>query len=245
MRMARVRIRVPEHWYGDFLALLGAARIGERRLLELASEVGGETLERYERDWFDYSEQRMVAAIRRMPAGERRPRGPARPGPGMPDGVPVKVTVTVDPAQAHDRGRPARQPRLPAVRAQPHRGDGADGGDDGRLHGLGTVVPPNAGSFRRLRIHLRENCVVGIPQAPAQLLGSDDRPLRADREPRRARARRPRRRVRARARSAERSRPRWRSSPASTRAHGGGPFVNQLILAVTGGAGAPRARTGG
>ena len=39
LRMARVRIRVPELWYGDFLALLGAARIGERRLLELIGEV--------------------------------------------------------------------------------------------------------------------------------------------------------------------------------------------------------------
>jgi N-methylhydantoinase B len=27
-------------------------------------------------------------------------------------------------------------------------------------------VPPNAGSFRRLRIHLRENCCVGIPRHP-------------------------------------------------------------------------------
>ena len=47
LRMARVRIRVPELWYGDFLALLGAARIGERRLLEMLDEVGAETINRY------------------------------------------------------------------------------------------------------------------------------------------------------------------------------------------------------
>src|ERR671910_834095 len=40
VRMAQVRIRVPELWYGDFLALLGAARIGERRVLELIREAG-------------------------------------------------------------------------------------------------------------------------------------------------------------------------------------------------------------
>ena len=40
LRMARMRIRVPDLWYGDFLALLGAARIGERRLLELVEEIG-------------------------------------------------------------------------------------------------------------------------------------------------------------------------------------------------------------
>src|SRR5262245_29183722 len=48
LRMARVRIRVPELWYGDFLALLGAARIGERRLLELMGEVEQAALERFE-----------------------------------------------------------------------------------------------------------------------------------------------------------------------------------------------------
>ena len=32
-------------------------------------EVGWDALEDYARDWFDYSEQRMMAAIRRMPAG--------------------------------------------------------------------------------------------------------------------------------------------------------------------------------
>jgi N-methylhydantoinase B len=32
IRMCRRRIRVPDQWYGDYLAMLGAARIGERRL---------------------------------------------------------------------------------------------------------------------------------------------------------------------------------------------------------------------
>ena len=42
IRMCRLRIRVPEQWWGDYLALVGAVRIGERRLLELGAEVGWE-----------------------------------------------------------------------------------------------------------------------------------------------------------------------------------------------------------
>ncbi|MGH2886093.1 MAG: hydantoinase B/oxoprolinase family protein, partial [Solirubrobacteraceae bacterium] len=34
----------------------------------------------------------------------------------------------------------------------------------GVFTGLGQVVPPNAGSFRRVEVHLREGCVVGIPR---------------------------------------------------------------------------------
>ena len=44
IRMCRRRIRVPEQWYGDYLAALGAARIGERRLKELCDQYGLETI---------------------------------------------------------------------------------------------------------------------------------------------------------------------------------------------------------
>ena len=135
----------------------------------------------YERDWFDYSEQRMIAAIRRLPAGTVTRDGRHDPIPGMPDGVPVKVTVTVDPDEARDRGRSPRQPRLPAMRPQPHRGDVENRRDDGRLHRARDRraperrrVPPVDGAPAR---ELRRR----HPAAPRQLLGRDDRPLRADR----------------------------------------------------------------
>ena len=240
LRMARVRIRVPELWYGDFLALLGAARIGERRLLELIGEVDGGALERFERDWFAYSEQRMIAAIRRMPAGTVRREGCHDPIPGMPDGVPVNVDVTVDPAAAMIdvdlRDNLDCQPcglNLTEATARTAAMMGV-------FTGLGTVVPPNAGSFRRLSVHLRENCVVGIPRHPtscsaattdlseltaglvALALGDLGEGFGLAQV--------------------------GRAQPASMAVISGtdprpqgGAFVNQLILAVTGGSGAPAA----
>ena len=41
------RIRVPDQWYGDYLAMVGAARIGERRLKELAAKFGKPTDSRF------------------------------------------------------------------------------------------------------------------------------------------------------------------------------------------------------
>ena len=35
-----MRIRVPDQWWGDYQALIGAARIGERLLLALGNEIG-------------------------------------------------------------------------------------------------------------------------------------------------------------------------------------------------------------
>ena len=37
----------------------------------------------------------------------------------------------------------------------------------GGFYVVGGAVPPNAGSFRRLNVLLRENCCVGIPRDPA------------------------------------------------------------------------------
>jgi N-methylhydantoinase B len=36
----------------------------------------------------------------------------------------------------------------------------------GVFNGIGATVPPNAGSFRRIDVRLRENCAVGIPRHP-------------------------------------------------------------------------------
>ena len=70
VRMCEARIRVPDQWRGDQLGLIGSARIGEQELLALGEDVGWELLDMYVRDWLNYSEERMIAAIRALPAGE-------------------------------------------------------------------------------------------------------------------------------------------------------------------------------
>ena len=240
IRMARVRIRVPDLWYGDFLALLGAARIGERRLLELVREDGRDSLAAYERDWFDYSEERMIAAIRRMPAGTVTREGIHDPVPGMPDGVPVRAIVTVDPGDARIevdlRDNLDCQPcglNLTEATARTAAMMGV-------FTGLGTVVPLNAGTFRRLTVHLRENCVVGIPKHPyscsaattdlSELTGGLVALALGDLGEGFGLA------------QIGRAQPASMSVISGTDPrHDDEPFVNQLILAVTGGAGSPSA----
>jgi N-methylhydantoinase B len=89
IRMCKLRIRSPEMWWGDYLAILGAARIAERRLLELGEEVGWQTLHAFTAKWFDYSEQRMINAVRKLPSGSRTVTATHDPFPGVPEGIPV------------------------------------------------------------------------------------------------------------------------------------------------------------
>jgi N-methylhydantoinase A len=167
IRMCELRIRVPEQWWGDYLAMLGAARIGERELLALGREVGWEALASYQHDWFGYSEQRMIAAVAGLPAGSVTMATAYDPVDGFPEGIPLAATVTVDPAAARIdvdlRDNPDCLPNGLNLTEATAR----TAAMIGIFNSLVDLPPPNAGSFRRIQVHLRENCIVGIPRHPA------------------------------------------------------------------------------
>ncbi|MEZ4331037.1 MAG: hydantoinase B/oxoprolinase family protein [Myxococcota bacterium] len=174
VRMCRRRIRVPEVWYGDYLAMLAAGRIAERRLVELCGRFGSERVRSFIRDWFDYTERRARRAIRALPAGTTRVETRLDPYPGLEDGLALRATIEVD----HEAGR---------IRA-----DLRDNPDcvpiglnlteataknavvaamlmvmNSRSDGVDARVPLNGGSFRCFEVAVRENCVAGIPRHPA------------------------------------------------------------------------------
>jgi N-methylhydantoinase B len=101
IRMCRARIRVPEQWYGDTLAALGSARIAERRLKQLCEKYGKKTIKVFIKDWFDYSELRMITSIRKLPKARIENVGRSDPLEGiLPDGLTIKVGIDIDPKKA-------------------------------------------------------------------------------------------------------------------------------------------------
>jgi N-methylhydantoinase B len=168
IRMCRLRIRVPEQWWGDYQALIGAARIGERELLALGSEVGWERLERHAAAWFDYSEGRMAAALARLPSGRVTRRSTHDPFPGTPaEGVTIAVTVALDAAAGRVEIDLSDNPDCLPNGMNVTEANAASAALIGLFSGLGEPVPRNAGSYRRVTVRLRENCCVGIPRHPA------------------------------------------------------------------------------
>src|SRR5699024_4534639 len=98
IRMAKMRIRVPDVWYGDYLAMIGAARIGERQLAALIEEYGAETIKKFCKEWQAYGEKRMKEEIKKLPAGTWTNQTTHDPIPGvLEDGVTVNVSVTIQP----------------------------------------------------------------------------------------------------------------------------------------------------
>ena len=130
VRMCELRIRVPGQWKGDFLAMIGSARIGEREILAFGREVGWDRLEAFSRDWFDYSEQLMAERIRKMPKGTASASSTHDAIPGTPpEGIKIVASVEFEAGRRTHYGRSARQHGCVAVWTDqsdrgllPHRG---------------------------------------------------------------------------------------------------------------------------
>lgn len=168
LRMCEVRIRVPEQWRGDYLAALGAARIGERGLLALGAELGWDALDHFAAAWFDYSESRMASAIAQLPSGTASVTSTHDPFPGTPpEGVAIRSTIHVDAPAGRIEVDLTDNPDCLPCGLNLSEACARTSALVGVFNSIDHSVPKNAGAFRRVTVKLRENCVVGIPRHPA------------------------------------------------------------------------------
>ncbi|MBW7835736.1 MAG: hydantoinase B/oxoprolinase family protein [Sphingomonadales bacterium] len=168
VRMCRARIRVPDQWYGDFLAMIGAARCGEQDLLALGAEVGWDVLDSFSDAWLAYGERQMRERIAALPASSAIASSRHDPMPGTPaNGVEVKATVRIEPEQQrivvdltdnidvlpcglNVSEACARTAALISV-----------------FNALGADIAKNAGSIGRVEILLRDGSCIGGGRHPA------------------------------------------------------------------------------
>jgi len=181
LRICKMKIRVPEQWYGDYLAQIGAARIGERRLIELCDRYGVDTLNKFIDEWLDYSENLMIEEIKKLDnatlENETRhdppvmfPNGPyGVPGitPAVKNGIPLKVKIIIDPKEAlitvDLRDNIDNQP----FGFNLCHATTLTGAYTGIFNNLSPDLPHNEGALRRIKVLMKEGKILGIPQYPA------------------------------------------------------------------------------
>lgn len=167
IRMCELRIRVPEQWRGDFLAMLGSVRIGEQELLALGQDLGWDALEALTKDYLDYSEERMIAALRQLPRASAERSSTHDPIPGTPpDGITVKVTVRIDPDNARVHVDLTDNDDCYPCGLNLSESCARTAAMIGIFNSIDATIPKNAGAFRRIDVQLREGCVVGVPRHP-------------------------------------------------------------------------------
>ena len=108
----------------------------------------------------------MAAEIGRLPAGEMTVSSAHDPFPGAEDGIEVKVRLTIDPAAEIIEVDLRDNPDCLPCGLNLSEACSRTSAMVGVFNSIDHTVPPNAGSFRRIRVLLRENCVVGIPLHP-------------------------------------------------------------------------------
>lgn len=167
VRMCRARIRVPDQWYGDFLAGLGSARIAERRLKTFCEKYGKETVKRFIEDWMDYSERRMMQSIRTLPKAHLVNTGRTDPLEGiLPDGLEIKVVVDVDPGEAMIHVDLSDNPPSVDCGLNTSEASATSAVMGAIFNTLDSDLPRNAGSFRRITFKYAEDSVVAAPKFP-------------------------------------------------------------------------------
>jgi len=151
-------VRTPFEVRGDLMAQIAANNVGERRLSDLIAKHSLSTVRRYLAEMMNYSERRMRAGIRRIPAG-RYTFEDWLEGDGITDDlIPIRVAVAVDGDDVFfDFAGTAPQVqgplncRWPSVAACVFF----------VLKSLlDPELPPNAGAYRPVHIHIPEGSLL-------------------------------------------------------------------------------------
>ena len=167
IRMCRQRIRVPDQWYGDYLAQIGAVRIGERRLIELCDKYGIDTIKAFIEQWQDYGKRRMIEAISVLPKGTWRGETTHDPVPRVADkGITIRLKMTIDPDEGYIILDFTESDDCVPGGYNMSEGSIIPASSTGVLNNLDPTIPHNEGVFSRIKLKLREGCVAGIPIMP-------------------------------------------------------------------------------
>ena len=161
------------------------------------------------------------------------------PFPGVPDGIPLEIAVEIRPDEAAItvdlRNNPDCQPCGLNLSEACARSTAMIGVYNGIVD---HTVPPNAGSFRRIEILVRDNCVAGVPRHPYSCsVATTNLADRVTNPVQRAIAE-----IADGFGMAEAGPifpPAGGVISGNDPRRGGAPFVNQVHLGLTGGAGAP------
>ena len=165
--MIKYRNRIPEMWYGDYIAQIGSLRIAETRTLEMCEKYGIETLRTFVDQWQEYGKDRMVAEIKKLPKGEWGGEVCHDPIPDLvPEGIRLKARVAIDPEEGYITVD--LRDNLDSIPCGMNLGEATTIGGvlAGILYNLDPTIPHNDGAFSRIKILMKDGGVIGKPKFP-------------------------------------------------------------------------------
>ena len=167
VRIGRVRIRVPDQWYGDFLAMVGACRIGERRLKEYCAKYGKDYIKAFIEAYMGYGETAVVGEIKKLKKIHMEYETKYDPIPGIAeDGIPIRIKMDVDPDAGYIYIDVTDNPDSFPAGVNMCRATTRAMATYGVLSNLHPEIPHNDGTFKHLPVKMAKNKVVGYSEHP-------------------------------------------------------------------------------
>lgn len=166
--ICRANIRVPDQFYGDYLAVLAAVRTGESRLQSLCAKYGLDTVRTFVDEFQNYAERMARTAIAKLPKGRISKEMLYDSETGLyPDGIPIRATIECDPDdESITVDLTENIDNLP-LGINMTESTTIAACMTAVLNILGAEVPRCTGSFRRVKLLMREGAAIGKPRFPA------------------------------------------------------------------------------
>lgn len=166
--ICRANIRVPDQFYGDYLATLAAVRTGERRIQEICKQYGLPLVRQFLEQFQDYASLMAIDAIRQLPKGKIEDEYYHDSEGGVyPDGIPIRATLEVDPDQALITIDLRNNVDNLPLGINLSEATTTAACFTAVLSVLGPDVPRCTGAFDHIRLLMRDGAAIGRPRHPA------------------------------------------------------------------------------
>ncbi|MDR9429916.1 MAG: hydantoinase B/oxoprolinase family protein [Natronomonas sp.] len=168
VRMIALNVRLGEtQWLGDYRGQVAAVRKGEARLQEICEEYGVDRIRDFVDAWLEYGNRMMRKHIADLPERELEYAAYHDPIPGAPDGVEVRVTLSIDPK--------AEQISVDVTENMESVPSGFNLSEAtttaavyaGIFNNLDTDIPHNHGAIEPIQIEMDEGKIIGKQTYPA------------------------------------------------------------------------------
>ncbi|MEG0108399.1 MAG: hydantoinase B/oxoprolinase family protein [Lachnospiraceae bacterium] len=164
--IAMARIRVPHMWYGDYLACVGSSRTGEKRLESLCEEYGNDLIKNFCDAYQEYGSKRMKEELKQFPSGHWEY---AIKADAIEHVIP-EITIHIK-CDVHPEKGIMEFDLTDNVDSQPCGLNMCEATTlasvvTGVLNRLPPDIPCNEGAMSRIKVKMREGCVVGKAKPP-------------------------------------------------------------------------------
>ncbi len=166
IKIAMMRNRVPDLWYGDYLACLGSCRVGEKRLEALCEEYGNDLIKDFCDAYQKYGAKRMEEELKLLPEGHYTYDIKADAIEGVVPEINIHIICDTKPEEGiiefdlteNEDSMPCGLNMCEAtVLASTVTGV---------LNRMPNDIPCNDGAMSRIKVKMREGCVIGKAKAP-------------------------------------------------------------------------------